>query len=196
MSYSEYETVAPIRTVEPTFEPISLTEARTHCSLTPTDSTHDETLTQLIKNARDQVEHDTQLALITSTWTETFDDFDDVIELTMRPVQSITSIVYKDSLNTTQTLSTSIYSLDAARRLVRLKYQQVFPVTLATWDAVTVTYVAGYTSAYNVPGMAKQAMLLLIGYYFENRDMLMGDSMQSLTAYNALIQRLYRSSYP
>jgi hypothetical protein len=39
-------------------------------------------------------------------------------------------------------------------------------------------------------------MRLLIGYYFENRDTLMSEAMQTLRAYEAIVSRFVRSSYP
>lgn len=192
------QTVAPVRTVNPVSEPLTLTQVKKHLEIATLDTQHDEQLADLIKRAREQVEHDTDLVLFTSTWNETFEEFDDCcLKLSKRPIQSVTSIVYRSGESTTTTLSSSIYSLDAARRQICLKYNQVWPTVYGeTFDAISVTYVAGYTSLPEIPGVAKQAMLLLIGYYFENRDMHSNETMYNRKAYDDLIQRLYRSSYP
>lgn len=179
----------------PTTEPVTLAEARKQLELSPSDTAHDDHLALLIQAAREQWEHDTDSCCLTQTWRVTLPGFDEVC-LPKRPVQSITSITYYDTSNVSQTLSTDIYSLDAAARAVRLKYLQVWPTTITRWDAVTVTYVAGYTSVANVPAIHKQAMRLLISHYFENRDMLMSAALQSMPAYEALVQRFLRSSYP
>jgi hypothetical protein len=39
-------------------------------------------------------------------------------------------------------------------------------------------------------------MLLLVGHYFENRDMLMSDAIQTMKPYEALVTRFMRSNYP
>lgn len=181
----------------PTTEPVTLAEARKQLELSPSDTAHDDHLALLIQAAREQWEHDTDSACLTQTWRVNTCEWDAyTIPLPKRPVQSITSITYYDTANVSQTLSTDIYSLDAASRAVKLKYRQVWPAIADRWDAITITYVAGYTSVANVPAIHKQAMRLLISHYFENRDMLMSAALQSMPAYEALVSRFLRTSYP
>lgn len=181
----------------PTVEPVTLAEAKKQLEISQSDTAHDDQLTLLIQAAREQWEHDTDSCCLTQTLSVTLEEWeDDEIYLPKRPVQSITSITYYDTANTQQTLSTSVYSLDAACRAVRLKYMQIWPPIVDRWDAVTVTYVAGYTSTTTVPAIVKQAILLLVGHYFENRDQLLSESMQSLPVYESLVRRFMRSTYP
>lgn len=181
----------------PTAEPITIAEARKQVELSPTDTAHDDHLTALIQAAREKFEHDTDLALLTQTWSVTLEELnDDEIYLPKRPVQSITHIKYYDSLNTQQTMSTSVYSLDAAARAVRLNYLQVWPFVLNRWDAVTITYVCGYSSVAAVPQIYKQAMKLLIAHNFENRDMLLPEAMQTVPAYEMIVRAFGRATYP
>lgn len=181
----------------PATEPITLAQAKKQLELSPSDTAHDDHLSLLIQTAREQWELDTDSVCLTQTWSVTVEGFcDDEIYLPKRPVQSITSITYYDVGNSQQTLSTSVYSLDAACRAVRLKYMQIWPPVAYRWDAATITYVCGYTSTSLVPAAAKQAMLLLVGHYFENRDMVMGEALQTMPTYEALVRRFMRSSYP
>ena len=151
----------------------------------------------MITEARQQVEHDADTALITQTWVQKFYGFEDPLQLVKRPIQSISSITYYDTGNSQQTLSSSVYSFDAQRRQIHLAYDQSWPDTVSRWDCVAVTFVCGFgDAASDVPEMYKQAMLLQIGFNFENRDMLMSDGNTSQRAYEALINRLMRSSYP
>lgn len=186
----------PTIVTQPVSEPITLTEALKQLELSPSDTAHSDHVAALIHAAREQFEHDTDSCVLTQTLSVTLSGFCGDIHLPKRPIQSITSIAYYDSTNTTQTLSASVYSLDAQRQLVRLKYLQTWPDTLDRWDAVTVTYVAGYASVAVVPALYKQAMKLLIGHYFENRDQIMAEAMQTMPAYEALVRRFMRSSYP
>jgi uncharacterized phiE125 gp8 family phage protein len=181
----------------PAFEPVTLAEAKKQLELSPTDTAHDAHLSLLIQAAREQWEADTDSAVITQTWkvyAEAFDD--DEIYLPKRPVQSITSIKYYDSTGVQRTLSTSVYDLDPTERSVNLKTNQVWPVVEDRWDAIEINYVAGYTSAAMVPAIYKQAILLLIGKYFENRDMQVNDVIFTDGAYEALVAKFMRSSYP
>lgn len=180
----------------PVSEPITLAEARKQLELSASDTNHDDHLTLLIQAAREQWEHDTDSACLTQTWKVNLPSFcGSVIDLPKRPIQSA-AVTYYDSGNVSQTLSTSIYTLNANERKIHLTSLQSWPVTYERWDAVTVTYVCGYMSAALVPAFHKQAMRLLISHYFENRDMLMSESLQSMPAYEALVNRCLRSTYP
>lgn len=180
----------------PASEPVSLAEARKQLELPTDDTTHSDHLTLLIQAAREQWEHDTDSCCLTQTWRLYLPYFcGSVIDLPKRPIQSV-SITYYDSGDVSQTLATSVYALDTDNRKIRLKSLQTWPTTYERFDAVTITFVAGYTSAALVPAIHKQAMRLLIGHYFESRDMIMSESLQSMPAYEALVGRFLRSSYP
>ncbi len=55
---------------------------------------------------------------------------------------------------------------------------------------------AGYTSSATVPASLRQAMLLKIGYLFENRDQITSQGMMSEEAYERIMRRWMRPSYP
>ena len=193
---SETETSRAMLVTAPVSEPITLAEAKKQLELSPTDTAHDAQLSLLIQAAREQWEADTDSACLTQTWKVTAEEFDDdEIYLPKRPVQSITHVKYYDSGDVLQTLSTSVYDLDQSCRAVRLKNLQVWPAVSDRWDAITITYVAGYAQSYLVPAIAKQAMLLLVGYYFDaNRGD--NDRNNDQRAYEALVTKFIRSNYP
>ena len=182
------------RTTDPAVEPVSLTRAKKQVEVTGSD--HDDHLAFLVQAAREQWEHDTQHILIQHTWTLKLDAFYE-LKFSERPVDSITSITYYDSGNDSQTLATSVYELDDAENALRLKVDQDWPTTYDRWDAVTITYVAGeHTSSSTVPALDQQAILLLVGHYFEFRDPNMGDAQREISSYESLVRRKLRSSYP
>lgn len=185
------------RTVAPTVEPLTTSQAKKQLEIADSDTTHDDQIELLITAAREQWENDTDAATITQTWAETFAEFKDGMRLSMRPVISISSITYYDSNNAQQTLASSVYGLDAATRQIRLKSDQTWPGTYDRWDAITVTFTAGYgSSGSDVPAVARQAMLLWLGYHFENRDMMDIDNSRGQRAYELLVRRYMRASYP
>ena len=153
----------------PASEPISLTEAKLYLRV---DTTADDALiTALITAARETVERYTSRALVTQTITQVLDCFPGFgFRLAVHPVQSITSIAYKDSNGDTQTLASSIYMLDNYEmpNAVVLKANQAFPSVYDETNAVTVVYVAG-EAAGNVPKAILQAMYLTISDFYENR---------------------------
>ena len=179
----------------PTAEPITLSEAKKHLEIGVSDTTHDIQLASIIQAAREQWEHDTDSVTCYATLRVRLATWMDGQSLPRTPIHSITSIQYYDGANTLQTLSPSIYQLHVDQ--IRIAYLQVLPGTAARWDAWSINYKAGYSQdGQLVPAIAKNAMLLLIGHYFENRDMLMAEALQTMRPYEALVRRYMRASYP
>jgi len=189
---------SPAEVVTPaTAEPLTLSEAKKHLELSDADTTHDEHLIDLIASAREQWEKDTDSVTMQQTLRVTFEEFGiNSLVLPKRPVQSITSIQYYDSGNNLQTLATSVYNLDRMRRAVRLLTDEVWPAQYNRWDAIQVDYVCGYASRRLVPAIARQAIKLLIGHYFANREMLSNDLIYQMRAYEMLVRRYMRATYP
>lgn len=133
------------RTVDPTTEPITLTEAKEHLGVTIEDD--DTRITALIVAAREWVENDSGLALLTQTWVAKLDAFPpgDLLKLPKVPIQSITSVVYVDTNGDDQTFTG--YTLDAIGERIYLQYGEDWPSTRDIENAVTITYVSGYGDA-------------------------------------------------
>jgi uncharacterized phiE125 gp8 family phage protein len=187
--------ILPELTSGPTSEPLSLSEAKKHLEIAVSDTTHDIQLAQAIQEAREQWESDTDSVCCYQTYQIRTQSLFDSFRLQKTPVQSIVSITYFDGDNQSQTLSSTIYQLHVDE--IRLAYQKTLPVTASRWDAWSINYRCGYSQdATLVPAIAKRAMLLLVGHYFENRDMLMSEAIQTLKPYEALVLRYMRSSYP
>lgn len=155
------------------------------------DATADDALIgALIIAARQRAEGPagiTGRALMTQTWDWSFDLFpvcgtgrlgtvplDLALKVPLPPLQSVSSITYVDCDGDLQTLDPSKYAVDIASQPGRISpaYGEVWPVTRRQMNAVSVRFVAGYSNAGAVPGLIGQAMLLLIGAWYENRDAL------------------------
>lgn len=185
--------------------PVTTAELRKQLEIADDDTVHDEQLLNIIKTVTQQFEHDTQQVLTNETWDMTLDRLgNDFIELPHRPIQSISYIKYYDSGNTLQTLSTDIYALDGKTSSVAqgnsrviLKYNQDWPELADRWDAVTIRYVTGYGSdGTSVPDIMKQSLLLLATFYFEHRGEPIPPQVQMYPAYEHLVRRFNRVSYP
>jgi uncharacterized phiE125 gp8 family phage protein len=153
----------------PASEPISLSEAKLY--LRVDTSADDALIAALITAARESVELYTSRALVTQTVTQKLDCFPSFgFRLAVHPVASITSIVYKDSNGSDQTLSDTVYMLDNydLPNAVVLKANQMFPTTYLEDNAVTVTFVAGEAAA-SVPKAILQAIYLTLTDFYENR---------------------------
>lgn len=159
--------VQPERTVEPTASAISLAEVRQQLQIPDDETAFDDELTDfLIPSAIDRVETDAVRALITQTWVLTLQRFPREIELRRPPVQSVTSIVYVDSAGDEQTLATSEYETHFPKNgagVVRPKWGKVWPTTDEVYNAVRVTFVAGYGDGPDdVPQAARDAIKLAV----------------------------------
>lgn len=154
----------------PDVEPISQDEAKLH--LRVDHSADDDLIDILIQAARETVEAHTNRSLITQTRVIKLDNFPfGVLKLTHGPVQSLTSIDYTDSDEANQTLDSDEYWKDLDSNIPRIKAKTSWPATFDKPNAVTITYVAGYGDAgTDVPAKLRQAMLLIIGHLYENRQ--------------------------
>lgn len=157
----------------PAEEPITLQEAKLHLRV---DSNDDDTLiTSLITSAREYCEDFLNRALITQTWDLTLDDWpdEDYIKVPLPPLQSVTSVTYYDTDNNATVMDAADYFVDDQSEpgRVHLAYGESWPsTTLRPANGVVVRFVAGYGNAANVPQKIKQAMLMLIGHWYENRE--------------------------
>lgn len=186
-------------TVQPTSEPLDLSEAKRHLNLADVVSVHDQYVSDLIQAARQQFEYDAQYACFTSTWREKFDGWPvDEIQLAKRPIQSVSSITYVDEAGSSQTWSSSKYAFDSARVLpaVWLAWNETWPTVRGDRNGITITYIAGNATVAAIPRIVKQAILLKVGEMFAER--MPGDvrKQDMQTAYGSIVRQFMRSSYP
>ena len=156
----------------PSTYPVTLAEAKLHCRV---DIADDDTLiTALITAATEMAEQKTGRAIMTQTLELTLDAFPEAFELTRVPVQSITSVKYYDTTGAQQTLSNTLYALDAADDFgfayISPVYAGVWPNTRDQINAVAVRYVAGYADAASVPQSIKNWILLMVSTMYANRE--------------------------
>jgi len=158
----------------PTAEPVGVPEAKDHVRVD--QDTDDSLIDALIVTARRTVEAWRNEALITQTWNLILDAFPegDTLRVPLPPLQSITHIKYTDADGDESTFSADSYIVDTDSdpgRVV-LKTGQSWPgTTLQAANGVEVRFVAGYgDAAGDVPREVRQAMLLMIGHWYENRE--------------------------
>lgn len=161
-------------TTGPTSEPITLSFIRNFLKLDDITA-DDDLLLALLASARLWVENLTGRCLMQQTVTQYLSAFPcgRVLELVRTPAASVTSLQYKASPSASYTTwADTNYTLDEVfepSRIV-LNYGLAWPTITPDLDVVKITYVAGYTSASDIPAPIKQAMCLLIGYWYDNRE--------------------------
>lgn len=183
----------------PTFEPVTLNEAKKQCEIALAIGAHDEHLTRLIQAAREVVEHDTGLAICTGAYTWKFTNWPctDYFEIPgVRPVTAVSSIVYVDTSGTSTTWTASEYVLETSTvtPIVRLAYGESWPSLRGDLNGVTVTLTAGYATPLVVPQVVKQAVLLALHIaWLEHSEV---DPSRQQEGYERVIARIMRSTYP
>jgi len=158
--------------VQPAAEPVSLAQAKIHCRV---DHTADDALlTSLIVAARQWCEQIMRRSIMTQTRTLSLDDWPNgMIQLPFSKAQSIVSIQYYDQNSNVQTLPAASYYTDLISEPARISFAPATTLPVAEIDrinSITVTYVAGYGDASDVPQAISQAILLLVGHWYENRE--------------------------
>lgn len=186
------------RTVAPTFQPLTVDEVKKRM---PVAGDHwDADLRDALTEGIERFENDTAMVCCTSTWQEKLDDWPECgfLRFQRRPVASVSSITYLDADGDSQTWASSNYTLDANRAIpsVFLTYNASFPSTRGIENSITVTYVAGYSTALLVPQTVKFAIIGAVKQIF---GLVINDSKMiedGTTIYERFVERYRRSSYP
>jgi uncharacterized phiE125 gp8 family phage protein len=192
---NEYGTKYKV-TVEPTEEPVSVDQAKLYLRIT--HNHENDLIENLIRAARKKIEDMTNRTLMTTTYQLKLTNFPASlycpIVIPRPPTQSVTSVQYVDTAGTTQTWSSTNWSLDTFEEPSKIwpNFSVNYPSTRGHVNDITVTYVAGYSSSISIPPPIKQAMLSYIGQLYENRESAM-TGMISQPIENGLVAML--SSY-
>ena len=157
----------------PTVEPVTLDEAKAH--LRVTDSAQDSYIQALIRAAREWCEEfqgraylQQELVLHLERWPSGRS-----IRLPRPPLAEVVSVEYTRADRTIATLDPAIYLVQA-----ELEPGGLVLVPEASWPSdalmpglpIRVTYRAGAEQPDQVSQRARQAMLLLIGHWYESRE--------------------------
>jgi uncharacterized phiE125 gp8 family phage protein len=169
------------RTVDPTVEPVSVTELKAHLRIDWTEE--DEALLIYLKAAREYAEAYTSRSFSTSTYVMRFIQFPsdgDPIRLPRLPLIEVESLTYTDNDGNSTMLFQSpptntapqVGSLDVVESDDSAEIYPG-PENNHTWPTVTsngrvrLTFVAGYTT---VPAAVKQAILHHAAHLYRNRE--------------------------
>jgi len=191
-------------TTASTTEPVSIQALLKHCNAVATDD--DDLIRDLRKTAREMVEADAHLSLVSKTirhripaWPRGLDP----IELPAGPVTAVDSIQYRDTDGVVTVLaSANQWSLDTDRRpaAIWLAPDASWPdIQIGAFDAITVTYQCGYDASTNpAPAMAVHAIKMLVAHWYTNREsVITGTISKEIEAgYKRLINILTQHRYP
>jgi uncharacterized phiE125 gp8 family phage protein len=172
----------------PSTEPLTLTEVKSYLRLDDaSDDSDDIYISSLITVAREYCEEYQHRVYITQTLELSLQEFpidetdplnnnlsDSIIEIPKGNLQTINSVTYKDSAGVVTTMEPEIdYVVSSRGILGRISppFGKIFPVCLLyPLDPIVINFTCGYgDDGTKIPGRIKQAMLLLISHWYENR---------------------------
>ncbi|WP_157014892.1 head-tail connector protein [Mesorhizobium xinjiangense] len=172
----------PVRVAPPAEPVVTLAEAKAHLrvnaegegSLLPNED--DSLITGLIAAATEHLDGWAGIlgrCLVNQDWRIDLPAWPATcIALPFSDVSSVT-VNYFDQDDVEQTLSSSEYELAASATGTVVRFKKTFSRPALNddrADAVQVTMTAGYGAAADVPQPIKQAILLLVGAWYENRE--------------------------
>lgn len=138
------------------------------------DTTADDTLIDsLIKAATQSCQIFTNRYFLDTRVTQYSDNWFEFYRLYKSPVIAITHVKYYDTNDTLQTLASSNYILDNISQPARIgiSIDGTLPNLADRINAVEVKYSVGYGfTSDDVPEGIKQAVLITIGNWYENRQ--------------------------
>jgi uncharacterized phiE125 gp8 family phage protein len=152
---------------------VSLEEAKAHLRIDTADA--DDELEALIPAATAFIENETRQSLVDSTFLLALDSFPAgrTIRLPRPPLKSVESVKYLDADGAHQTLSPSLYTVDAVTMPGRIVLHggESWPATADQANAVEIRFTAGYGDVTDdVPRLLRQGVLLMLGHMWEHRE--------------------------
>jgi len=150
--------------------PITLADAKRHLAISTT--AHDALIKDKVRAAAEycagRIPGHRQL--MKATYDALRSAFADEMILPLPPLSDVTSVKYLDNDGTQQTLSSTRYTVltpsEDPGRIV-LGYNQSWPAVRSQVDAITIRFVAGSTTADDVPETLKEAVRLKTEHLFD-----------------------------
>lgn len=160
-----------------TVEPVTLAEAKDHLNFTSDDK--DALIEAYISAARAFIEGQCHIVIAEALYEASFDGFPaSPIEIGRFPMLSVDSIKYDDEDDVEQTLDVADYTVDTSGPFGRIiAGADGWPATNGLTNSVRIQFWSGFPiesgsspSVLIVPQDLKQAILLMVGFFFANRD--------------------------
>lgn len=168
----------------PESEPLTVAQAKLHCSIPAAVTDFDAQFAEWISAAREELEAETERCLVESEYELALDQFPRLncwastdwnklaIELHRVPGIALTSFGYFDLNGDWTEPDEADYHLDISGEPPRLTPLpgQSWPATQIRPRAVVITWTAGYSNTADIPEMARQAMRMDIAHWWRTRE--------------------------
>lgn len=180
----------------PSTEPLTYSEVKAFLRLN--DDTEQTFVTNLITVARQTVETQIWRPLISQAWGMYFDKEELsllIFNINKAPVISVDNVKYYDSNNTLQTLASTEYESDIYGNPARFRLKTI-PTVYDRMGTLQVNFTCGYANAAAVPEPIIQAMYMIIGHLYENRqDVVTGTQVNEIPLASRYLLEPYRNNF-
>lgn len=165
-----------LRLIEPpAAEPVTLAEANFHLRLVadPTDTSEqpeDGLVSTLIIAAREVASEFLNRPVADGLYELRRCRFDGPLP---SPAREVVSVVYVADDGTSTTVDPAVWELAGplTRPRLRERWGQVWPTDVRERDdSIVITFRGGFGDGYPMPVIIKQAILLIVGHLYENRE--------------------------
>ena len=160
-----------VRLTAPAREPVTRAMARAHLRIDHPED--DALLDRLVAAGRAHVEQATRRALIRQSWRYYLDCWPAgrVARLPIAPVMSVDEITIYDADGAPHMLSSEDYVSDVASVPARVKAHAGRGTPGSPLNGIEIDFTAGYgTAPEAIPETLQQAILLLVGHWYEHRE--------------------------
>lgn len=160
--------IALRRTVKPIGYPVDVDDVKTTGRISTT--AHNSMILGLISAATEAVEQICNRSLITQTWEYVIGNFMwEQLQLPRPRLISVTGVQYIDTNGDEQTASSSLYQINTNSEpgIIMIQPGSQWPAVGSGYtEPVTITYIAGYGGADDVPEPIKQAIIALSVHWY------------------------------
>jgi uncharacterized phiE125 gp8 family phage protein len=157
---------------KPQIEPVTLDEALIHCHANA--GVEDSWFFDAIEEAREVAEDYQRRAYVSQQWEYTFDKLPEFpLALPKAPAVSLDSVTLYGKGDESQAVAVTNFYLEQSEpaRIMPVDDYEFPEIELRSMGAVKFVFTAGYgATAADVPKRVKNAMLLYIGWKYENRS--------------------------
>lgn len=165
--------ISPVLVTPPAEPVVSTDEAKAQCRVTHTDD--DTLIAGYVAAAISLLDGWSGIlgrCLVTQSWRVDRAEWSGAIRL---PFPNCSNVVvkYSDTSDVEQTVSTSLYQVYEDSRSTLVWFRKAFTSPSLyddRVDPIRISFDAGYGDAEDVPEAIKQAIKLLVGHWYENRE--------------------------
>jgi uncharacterized phiE125 gp8 family phage protein len=148
----------------PAFEPVTIAQLKRNLHIEEDDHDRDEYLQEILDAVVDDVQTAIGRQLCRATYTGYLDDFPAAgvdLDLTLGPVDAITTVKYYNTSNVLTTMAAADYLLDNVALTGRLRFLNTYSVYTDRLNAVEIEFTNGWATAAAIPKEIKDIIILI-----------------------------------